>query len=362
MKWDLIRNRLEEVLSTPFMYDVLEDIPELNHQVQSWIIEDVIYFPLEYNENGLLVLTADRSEITPHERDLIELTLQASRSFETSVPSRHDDHEGYGYVQELHNWLMEQLKNGVKKAELPEDLHAHSNLFASKIPVLLYGNANDSDPLQYEEFKKLLGTFFETDLILIPLAENEWLILASESVISASQEEHQNGEQEEVEEALESIALGLHEMLVSEWIGDWHLAVDIPMVPATDLLPTVHKLRQMISLGRQFHMESHLHLPWKLKLERLLYLIPDESKRHFVKEVLRRIDYGFDFETLHTLEQFFELDCNVSETARMLYIHRNTLLYRLDKFKQETGLDVRSFNEAVLVNIALLLYKVTKRK
>jgi len=56
------------------------------------------------------------------------------------------------------------------------------------------------------------------------------------------------------------------------------------------------------------------------------------------------------------------LDCNVSETAKKLYIHRNTLLYRLDKFKQETGLDVRTFNDAVLVKIALLLYKVTKRK
>ena len=67
-------------------------------------------------------------------------------------------------------------------------------------------------------------------------------------------------------------------------------------------------------------------------------------------------------ETMTTLEQFFQLDCNVSETAKKLYIHRNTLLYRLDKFKQETGLDVRTFNNAVLVKIAMLLYKVTKRK
>ncbi|GJM80639.1 hypothetical protein HMSSN139_31350 [Paenibacillus sp. HMSSN-139] len=55
------------------------------------------------------------------------------------------------------------------------------------------------------------------------------------------------------------------------------------------------------------------------------------------------------------------MDCNVSETAKRLYIHRNTLLYRMDKFKQETGLDVRTFNDAVLVKLELLLYKVTKR-
>jgi DNA-binding PucR family transcriptional regulator len=69
-----------------------------------------------------------------------------------------------------------------------------------------------------------------------------------------------------------------------------------------------------------------------------------------------------DSETLMTLEQFFAMDCNVSETAKKLYIHRNTLLYRLDKFKNATGIDVRSFNDAVLIRVALLLYKVTKKK
>jgi len=68
-----------------------------------------------------------------------------------------------------------------------------------------------------------------------------------------------------------------------------------------------------------------------------------------------------DEEIRTTLETFFALDCNVSETAKRLYIHRNTLLYRMDKFKQETGLDVRTFNDAVLVKLELLLYKVTKR-
>ncbi|MNC73523.1 Purine catabolism regulatory protein [compost metagenome] len=78
--------------------------------------------------------------------------------------------------------------------------------------------------------------------------------------------------------------------------------------------------------------------------------------------ILRGIDHVLDQEMLSTLENFFALDCNVSETAKKLYIHRNTLLYRLDKFKQETGKDVRTFNDAVLVKTALLLYKVTKRK
>jgi len=75
-----------------------------------------------------------------------------------------------------------------------------------------------------------------------------------------------------------------------------------------------------------------------------------------------RPDLFTDSETVATLDAFFSMDCNVSETAKKLFIHRNTLLYRLDKIKNEAGLDVRSFNDAVLVRILLLLYKVTKRK
>jgi carbohydrate diacid regulator len=97
-------------------------------------------------------------------------------------------------------------------------------------------------------------------------------------------------------------------------------------------------------------------------LERLLNTIPEAQRAKFVEQALKRTDVFLEPEILTTLETFFALDCNVSETAKKLYIHRNTLLYRLDKLKQETELDVRLFRDAVLVKIILLLYKVTKRK
>ena len=97
-------------------------------------------------------------------------------------------------------------------------------------------------------------------------------------------------------------------------------------------------------------------------MEKLLYVIPETEKNLFINQVFKRNDPVLEREMLSTLESFFDLECNVSETAKILYIHRNTLLYRLDKFKQETGLDVRSFNDAVLIRIAVLLYKFTKRQ
>jgi carbohydrate diacid regulator len=105
-----------------------------------------------------------------------------------------------------------------------------------------------------------------------------------------------------------------------------------------------------------------VHLPWFVHLERLLIGVPESVRNRFVEDMIGRPDLFSDPETLATLDAFFAMDCNVSETAKRLFIHRNTLLYRLDKIKQETGLDVRSFNDAVLVRILLLLYKVTKRK
>jgi len=154
----------------------------------------------------------------------------------------------------------------------------------------------------------------------------------------------------------------LYEMLANEWGGEYHLAIDYPFKPAKSLLATMLQLRESIMLGRTFHVGTYIHLPWELRLEKLLHLVQDKEKTKFMDQVLRGTDHLLDAETLMTLEHFFSLDCNVSETAKKLYIHRNTLLYRLDKFKQDTGLDVRTFNHAVLVRLALLLYKVTKRK
>jgi DNA-binding PucR family transcriptional regulator len=111
-----------------------------------------------------------------------------------------------------------------------------------------------------------------------------------------------------------------------------------------------------------FYPGVSMHLPWQIRLEKLLNVLTEAEKQRFVSQVLKRTDQLPDTEMYVLLEQFFALDCNVSETAKILYIHRNTLLYRLDKFKQETGLDVRNFNDAVLVQVALLLYKVTKRR
>ena len=78
----------------------------------------------------------------------------------------------------------------------------------------------------------------------------------------------------------------------------------------------------------------------------------------FIKEILHGLTMDdFDDETLATVNKFFENNLNVSETSRQLYIHRNTLVYRLDKLQKMTGLDLRNFDDAIIFKITLMVSK-----
>ena len=78
----------------------------------------------------------------------------------------------------------------------------------------------------------------------------------------------------------------------------------------------------------------------------------------FIKEIVDdNTPDNFDEETLTTINKFFENNLNVSETSRQLYIHRNTLVYRLDKLQKSTGLDLRVFEDAITFRIALMVVK-----
>ncbi len=170
------------------------------------------------------------------------------------------------------------------------------------------------------------------------MEKKEWLILASETILAgASNEDKDSEEEDSLEQNLEDLCGGLYDMLSNEWVGECHLSIHYPIKPVKSLLAAVSGLRETMMLGKTYHIADNVHFPWNLQLEKLLHLIPDAEKELFLEKVLNRMDYAVDNETLMTLEMFFSLDCNVSETAKKLYIHRNTLLYRLDKFKGEAA-------------------------
>ncbi|MFB9324938.1 PucR family transcriptional regulator [Paenibacillus aurantiacus] len=311
-------------------------------------------------EEQVQVIQALDSTMSDTEVRLLAWSIQNMKVAEQTLFSGLP--EGERVVRELGNWIVNQLDHDNQPLTVPDRLISRIRLYSTMIPFLLVADQLEPGQASYGELEKLLRSFLSDDILLIPLKEQEWLILGPVSLIREAQNEDRADEDEEsIEDSLASIASGLHDMLASEWLGECHLAVLQPIHPAKDIVSSASQLRETVHLGRTFHVGSNIHLPWLLQLEWLLSAIPELQRQRFVEQALKRTDVFLEPEILSTLETFFALDCNVSETAKKLYIHRNTLLYRLDKLKQETELDVRQFRDAVLVKIVLLLYKVTKR-
>ena len=119
--------------------------------------------------------------------------------------------------------------------------------------------------------------------------------------------------------------------------------------------------RMALDVGKIFFEEKNIIAYSTLGIGRLIYQLPIPLCKMFIKEIFGgKSPDDFDEETLTTINKFFENSLNVSETSRQLYIHRNTLVYRLDKLQKSTGLDLRVFEDAITFKIALMVVKYMK--
>ncbi|MFD0957920.1 PucR family transcriptional regulator [Paenibacillus chungangensis] len=325
--------------------------------------ENKLWFAADVAEDKVTVLETESAALTLKEKELVSWTLQ--HAVKTNIPKDPSDKnmsDTERYARKLSDWILTQLESSEPVYSLPGHLMTGNRLYREMIPFLLITEQHSAKQAAYKELEKLLRSFMSEDILLIPLTSQEWLIWGPMSLLKDEEPDTaESSDDESVEDSLASIVSALHEMLASEWLGECHLAVTHPVSPSKGIVETTNTLRETINLGRKFHIGTNIHLPWMMQLERLLNAIPEQHRARYLEQSLKRTDLFVESEMLATLETFFQLDCNVSETAKKLYIHRNTLLYRLDKLKQETGLDVRQFRDAVLVKIILLLYKVTKR-
>lgn len=111
-----------------------------------------------------------------------------------------------------------------------------------------------------------------------------------------------------------------------------------------------------LKIGKIFYAEENVFCYSRLGIGRLIYQLPLDLCEMFLQEVLgENADASFDEETLTTINQLFDHNLNISETARQLYIHRNTLVYRLERIEKKLGLDIRSFEDAMLFKIAMMV-------
>ncbi len=126
-----------------------------------------------------------------------------------------------------------------------------------------------------------------------------------------------------------------------------------------DLPNSFKEAQTALEIGKVFESERNIINYKTLGIARLIYQLPTTMCEMYLKEVFKNGDDAdcLDEETLFTIQRFFENNLNVSETSRGLFVHRNTLVYRLEKIKKLTGLDLREFDDAILFRVALMVKK-----
>ncbi|NLW78351.1 MAG: PucR family transcriptional regulator [Ruminococcaceae bacterium] len=136
------------------------------------------------------------------------------------------------------------------------------------------------------------------------------------------------------------------------------VGIGTPIGNIRDLAASFKEAQIALEVGKVFDAEQSIVSYNHLGIARLIYQLPTTLCEMFLKEVFNQgsID-SLDDETLFTIQRFFENNLNVSETSRGLFVHRNTLVYRLEKIKKLTGLDLREFDDAIVFKVALMVKK-----
>lgn len=140
-----------------------------------------------------------------------------------------------------------------------------------------------------------------------------------------------------------------------------HIAYGTIVNELKEVSRSYKEARMALDVGRIFFEDQDVIAYSQLGIGRLIYQLPIPLCKMFISEIFdRKSPDDFDEELLTTINKFFENSLNVSETSRQLYIHRNTLVYRLDKLQKSTGLDLRVFEDAITFKIALMVVKYMK--
>jgi carbohydrate diacid regulator len=167
----------------------------------------------------------------------------------------------------------------------------------------------------------------------------------------------------EDEDELRQFACAVQETLMSEialpvTVGIGEIAKNIG-----ELHASYRQARRAIEIGRAYASERTIHVYRSMILERFLSDLSPEMAEHYHSLLFNRSTARlFGEEMLYTIEMFFKKDLNLSDTARQLYIHRNTLVYRLDKVQRQVGLDLRKFEDAVTFKMLLEMRKCGNNK
>ena len=194
---------------------------------------------------------------------------------------------------------------------------------------------------------------------LIPLMDSDVLIEMNRHVVALIKD--MNGI--DGPDELYQFAQAVQETLMEEAVQTAQIGIGESKTSLSLLGESYQEAKRAMEVGNIFSPEESIHVFRNLLLERFMMNVPREESMHYHALLFnRKTAKLFNDEMLQTIEMFFRKDLNLSDTARQLYIHRNTLVYRLDKVQRLTGLDLRKFDNAVTFKILYELKKCGQEK
>lgn len=160
---------------------------------------------------------------------------------------------------------------------------------------------------------------------------------------------------------IEKTAQTIVDMMSTEAMMNVRVAYGTVVQELKDVSKSYKEAMMALDVGKIFYVEKKVNSYGSLGIGRLIYQLPANLCKIFIDEIFGDNDPGdFDEEIVTTVNKFFENNLNVSETSRQLFVHRNTLVYRVEKLQKSTGLDVRTFDDALTFKIAMMVYSYMK--
>ena len=237
----------------------------------------------------------------------------------------------------LDNLLLVDIYSRAKKLYIPVD--------AQRVVLIIECSAGREDNI-LEQMRPVFGN--NNRDFITAVDENNVIIVKALT---------ENDEMKEIEH----YTANLIEWLETEGYSESRISYGTIAQEIKEVSRSYKEAKMAMDVGKIFFDERRVIAYSELGIGRLIYQLPIPLCKMFIREIFGgKSPDDFDEETLTTISKFFENSLNVSETSRQLFIHRNTLVYRLDKLQKSTGLDLRVFEDAITFKIALMVVKYMK--
>ena len=318
----------------------------------------------EENMIGRQIETVENFVVSQAESQLI-LGYQYFKIYDNGVPEyviqvKGEDEEGYK-IGKIAAFQIQSLLVAYKE-RYDKDNFIKNLLLDNLLLVDIYSRAKK---LHIENNIRRIVYLIETNIdkemnvveivrSIFPAKTKDFVTAVDEKSIILVKELREKENMEDIEKIAKTIA----DMLNLEMNSKVFISISTVVSDLKDVSRSYKEAKMALEVGKIFETEKHIVNYERLGIGRLIYQLPLPLCRMFIKEVLHGLTIDdFDDETLATVNKFFENNLNVSETSRQLYIHRNTLVYRLDKLQKMTGLDLRNFDDAIIFKITLMVSK-----